>query len=136
MIKLNLQTRVITSIGEIRFENKFDVSHMSYQKPRLRPRLTGFSTQSLSREPCKAIPTAQAGSAFLGSASAGLRLRAEPCTSLVGAFLRLKEICVRNKTVKRWASKEVWTTGECTTALLRPREQVVVFLTTVTCLAF
>ena len=72
----------ISSIGEIRFENKFDVSHMSYQKPRLRPRLTAFLTQSLSRGPCKAVATAQAGSAFLGSASAGLRLRAEPCTSL------------------------------------------------------
>jgi hypothetical protein len=76
---MNLQTRVntinCTLIGDIRFEKfKFDVSHMSYQKPRLRPRLTAFLTQSLSRGPCEAVTTAHVGSAFGGSASAGLRL--------------------------------------------------------------
>ena len=53
---------------------KFDVSHVCCQKPRLRPRLTAFVTQGLSRGPCEAVTTAHAGSAFLGSASAGLRL--------------------------------------------------------------
>ena len=60
---------------------KFE-SHMCCQKPRLRPRLTAFVTQGLSCGPCEAVTTAHAGSAFLGSASAGLQLWAEPCTSL------------------------------------------------------
>ena len=59
----------------------------SYQKPWLMPRLTAFLTQSLSCGPCKAVAMAQAGSAFLGSASASLRLQAKPCTSLHLTYL-------------------------------------------------
>ena len=55
----------------------------AHPKPRLRPQLTAFEALSLSRRPSKAINTAFPGLAFLGSASAGFRLWAEPCTSLI-----------------------------------------------------
>jgi hypothetical protein len=51
VIKLNLQTRVITSIGEIHFENKFDVSHVPYELPKAADKATAYGFLDSKPEP-------------------------------------------------------------------------------------